>query len=88
LFHQFYQPMKLTATRADTLAEDDDIVTEVAPAARGILHAAFGGDAADDNRPNAIAALHEIEVGADEVVGSALMKELDLLPTVPVPLVV
>lgn len=38
--------MKLAAARADAVSENDDIVTQVAGAARGAFDAALGGNAA------------------------------------------
>ena len=66
--------MELAIARADAIFQDDDVVAEIARAARRAFDPAFGRNAADQDRAHAIAAQHEIEVSADKAVGAALLK--------------
>ena len=66
--------MQLAVARANAVFEHDDIVAEIARAARCALDAAFGGDTADYQRLDAVAAQYQVEVGADKSIGTALLK--------------
>src|SRR3990170_5962990 len=67
LLHQLQgHVVQLAVARADAISHNDNVIAEIARAARAAFDAPFGGDAADENRFYIPAAQHEIEVGADE----------------------
>ena len=53
--------MQFKVARAHTIFQDDHVVAKITRAARRALDTAFGGDAADQNRFDAIAADLSIE---------------------------
>ena len=76
LLHQLQgHVVQLAVARADAISHNDNVIAEIARAARAAFDAPFGGDAADENRFYIPAAQHEIEVGADEAVRPALLKD-------------
>jgi len=67
--------VQFAVARTDAVSENHHVVAEIARAPSSAFDAAFGGDAANDDRLEAFAAQHEIEVGADESIGPPLMED-------------
>src|SRR5262245_14090079 len=76
LLHQFQSHVvQLAVSRANTIFQNHDIVSQIARTSRRAFDPAFGGDSANEDGLYAFAPQHEIEIGSDKGVGAPLLED-------------